>query len=40
MTYTGTASMFARAGFAEIARRRDRPTYRLVLRSGSGHKSG
>lgn len=38
MAYTGMASTFAAAGFTEIDRRRDRPTYRLVLRSGSGHK--
>jgi GNAT superfamily N-acetyltransferase len=31
VAYTGTASMFARAGFTEIARRRDRPVYRLTL---------
>ena len=32
MAYTGTASMFARAGFTEVERRRnDRVVYRLVL---------
>jgi hypothetical protein len=32
VAYTGTASMFAAAGFTEIERRRDdRVVYRLVL---------
>ena len=31
MAYPGMASMFVRAGFTEVSRRRDRPVYRLVL---------
>ena len=31
VAYTGVASMFAAAGFTEIARRGDRPVYRLTL---------
>jgi GNAT superfamily N-acetyltransferase len=31
MAYTGMASMFVRAGFTEVARRKDRPVYRLSL---------
>lgn len=31
VAYNGVASMFAKAGFTEIARRGDRPVYRLTL---------